>query len=215
MALQSVCPAAARTDAHLFSPPSHAMWEKILISHHPPSWCLSSAAWGHPLSQGQLCHCSAGNPGSKPAQSHPPACSADSFPHQEILWVTQQVFLFQLICSQCCFIFQNHFLCSEEEGIAHESFFEGGVSNFPFTHMKMQILSKWHWTLESSNIFVWQICSQSLKPCPASELCWSALCCQHQHLPAGWSLSGSGGLALAGAWVGSGQLGWPCLALGH
>lgn len=48
-------------------------------------------------------------------QSHPPACSGDSFPSPGNPLGRITSILFQLICSQCCFKFQSHFFCSEEK----------------------------------------------------------------------------------------------------
>lgn len=146
--------AAACTGAHLFSPPSHAMGENILISHHPPSSCLSSAAWASPWSQGQLCHCSAGTavsllcsqPRLQPSTSHILLLvQVRAFPTRKSFGSHKQCFYFNLFAVSAVSYFKVT-VCvpRREEGIAQESFFAGGVSNLPLRRMKMQILSKWH-----------------------------------------------------------------------
>lgn len=68
-----------------------------------------------------------------------------AFPSKKSFGAHNEYFCFNLFAVNAVSYFKVTFcVLGREEGIAHESFFEGGVSNLPLRHVKMQILSKWH-----------------------------------------------------------------------
>lgn len=68
-----------------------------------------------------------------------------AFPTRKSFGSHKEYFYFNLFAVNAVSNFKVTFcVLRREKGIARETFFEGGVSNLPLRHMKMQILSKWH-----------------------------------------------------------------------
>lgn len=93
-ALQTTHLAGTCSDAHLFSPPSHAMRDNIPISDHPPPACAQQPGATitlppppppppHPPCEDRCVTTLCGAQSLSHHQSRPPTCLHDNFSHQE------------------------------------------------------------------------------------------------------------------------------------